>query len=154
MKAHTAPWECTYAKEDSSICRPGKRPSSDNEYFEILCLIVFQSGLNWNSVRKKWSRIKETFCDFSIDRIAKLRPKDITMLLGNQNMIRNEKKIKAIINNAKQFKRIIRKYGSFKMFLEKIKNESPEEKIKELIEKFEYVGKYSAEYFLHSVGET
>ncbi|MHC2994061.1 MAG: hypothetical protein IBV53_00940 [Candidatus Atribacteria bacterium] len=31
------PWECTYAKEDKSKCRPGNKPKADQKYFEILC---------------------------------------------------------------------------------------------------------------------
>ena len=58
-KEHRAPWECTYAKEDKSRCKPGNKPKSDREYFEILCLCILQAGLNWNMVREKWLNIKQ-----------------------------------------------------------------------------------------------
>ncbi|MDI6825997.1 MAG: DNA-3-methyladenine glycosylase I [Candidatus Aenigmarchaeota archaeon] len=141
MKVHTAPWECTYAKEDSNVCKPGKGPSSDDEYFEILSLTILQSGLSWSLVRKKWPKIKEAFHNFSINEIVELKSKDVKLLLKNPNVIRNERKIKAIINNSKQFEKIVEEYESFKKFLEKLKNESLEKRINELVKRFKHVGK-------------
>jgi hypothetical protein len=50
MREHTAPWECMYAKEDKSKCKPGKKPKFDKEYFEILCLCILQSGLIYSGI--------------------------------------------------------------------------------------------------------
>lgn len=61
---HKAPWECTYAKEDKSKCKPGILLKSDQEYFEILSLCVLQAGLGWKKVRKNWSKFKHGFYDF------------------------------------------------------------------------------------------
>jgi 3-methyladenine DNA glycosylase Tag len=45
VKEHKALWECTFAKEEKSKCKPRDEPKSDQEYFEILCLCVLQAGL-------------------------------------------------------------------------------------------------------------
>ncbi len=47
-----------------------RRPSSDDLYFENLCRIIFQTGLNWSVVEKKWPTIKTAFLGFNVDRIA------------------------------------------------------------------------------------
>jgi 3-methyladenine DNA glycosylase Tag len=153
MRAHTAPWECVYAKEDSSVCKPGKKLSSDDEYFEILCLTVLQSGLSWNLIRKKWSKLRKTFSNFSFLRIAKYNSRDVKLLMKNPTAIRNEKKIKAIIHNAREFQRIIAEYGSFRKFLRVLRKRSFDERIEKLTKRFKYIGRYSAEYYLHSIGE-
>jgi len=58
---HKAPWECTYAKEDKSKCKPGIPPKSDQEYFEILSLCVLQAGLGWKMVRKTGQNLSMGF---------------------------------------------------------------------------------------------
>ena len=149
MKFHKAPWECVYAKEDKSECLPGEEPKSDQEYFEILCLCILQAGLNWGAVRKNWRKYKQAFFDFEINRLARARVKD---LIRRPNVIRNRKKIEAIIYNAKEFRKIRTRYGSFRNFLESLRELSNEEACRFLAEKFRHIGVYTAEYFLHSVG--
>jgi len=149
MKEHRAPWECTYAKEDKSECKPGKKPKSDQEYFEILCLCILQAGLNWGTVRKNWQRYRKGFYDFSIDRLAKARSRD---LMKRSNAIRNLKKIKDTIYNAKEFQKIKKEYGLFSNFLESLKQIEGKEVSKFLMKRFKHVGEYTADYYLHCVG--
>lgn len=147
-KEHKAPWECTFAKEEKSDCRPGEIPNSDEEYFEILSLCVMQAGLGWGMVRKNWAKFKRGFYDFNINRLAN---SSVEELLKNPDTIKNKNKIKAIINNAKEFKKIEGELGSFSNFLSSLKGDE-DEVIKQLTRCFHHLGKYSAEYFLHSVG--
>jgi len=148
-KVHRAPWGCIYAKEDKSECMPGEEPKSDQEYFEILCLCILQAGLNWGAVRRNWQKYKQAFFNFEINKLAKARFED---LIRRPNVIRNRKKIEAIIYNAKEFQKIRIKYGSFRNFLVSLKKLSNEEACRFLAEKFRHIGVYTAEYFLHSVG--
>ena len=149
MKFHRAPWECVYAKEDKSECLPGKEPKSDQEYFEILCLCILQAGLNWGTVRRNWRKYKRAFFDFEINRLARAKVED---LIRRPNVIKNRKKIEAIIYNARKFQKIRIKYGSFRNFLESLRELSNEEACRFMAEKFRHIGVYTAEYFLHSVG--
>ena len=149
MTEHRAPWECTYAKEDKSECKPGKKPKSDQEYFEILCLCILQAGLNWGTVRKNWQRYRKGFYNFSIDRLAKAQSRD---LMKQPNAIRNLKKIKDIIYNAKEFQKIKKEYGSFSNFLESLKQIEGKEVSRFLMKRFKHVGEYTADYYLHCVG--
>lgn len=148
-KEHTAPWECTLAKEEKTICRPGRIPKSEREYFEVLSLCVLQAGLGWGMVRKNWTRLKRFFLNFNINKLADA---DIEELLKKPGGIRNRKKVFAIINNAREFQKIKEKFGSFSSFLETLREESNDEAILKLTQRFHHLGKYSAEYFLHSVG--
>jgi DNA-3-methyladenine glycosylase I len=145
---HRAPWECIYPKEDKSICKPGRRPESDMEYFEILCLCVLQAGLNWKAIRKNWGKYRLGFYGFDFNVLANKRLEE---LLERPCIIRNEKKIEAIIHNAEKFQRIKRDFGSFSNFLESLKHLKDEEVLKLFTRQFKHVGAYTAEYYLHSI---
>ena len=132
----------------------GTRPRSDDRYFENLCRILFQTGLNWAIVEKKWQTIKPAFCNFEVDRIAAFTDADVQQLLNDRGMIRNQYKLQAIIENAKQFHQIRLQYGSFQAYLDSFdKSSNYAEVIKALSDRFERIGPTTAALFLHSVGE-
>lgn len=147
MKEHRAPWECVYAKEDKSKCKSGKKLKSDQEYFEILCIL--QAGLSWNIIRKNWRKYKKGFYNFDINKLVKVKP---TKLNKNSNVIRNIKKIESIIHNAKEFQKMKKEYGSFHNFICSLRKMRIKEVFESLTKKFKHFGIYSAEYYLHSVG--
>ncbi len=149
MKEHRAPWECTYAKEDKSKCRSGKKPKNDQEYFEILCLCILQAGLSWGTVRRNWQKYRKGFYNFNINRLSKAYAR---RLMKNPNVIKNPKKIEGIIYNAKEFHKIKKEYGSFSNFLKSLKQMKDKEVFKILMKRFKHVGDYTAEFYLHCVG--
>lgn len=152
-KYHFAPWECKFPKEDWNTCRPGKKPKTDDEYFEILCLMIFQSGFNWRVVREKWKDLKKIFKGFKVEDVARLTSKQQQALLKNPKMIKNKRKIEAVMANAKIFLEIIKEFGSFEDYLKNLRTLREKEKIKEIKKLFSGIDDYSAEFFLHSVGE-
>lgn len=149
MKEHKAPWECTYAKESNSKCRHGDVLKTDQEYFEILCLCILQAGLNWDVIRKNWQKYKKGFCNFDINKLAKMQTIN---LMNNPDIIRNPKKILGIIHNAKEFQKIKKDYGSFSKFLKSLKTMEDKDVFKLLIKRFKHVGDYTVEFYLHCVG--
>jgi DNA-3-methyladenine glycosylase I len=148
-REHKAPWECTFAKEERSKCKPGNKPKSDQEYFEILCLCVLQAGLNWKAVRKNWEKIKQGFYDFDI---RKLSEATVDELIKRPGVYKNKKKVEAIIANAKRFEEIKQNFGSFSNFLKSLKRLKDKDVIAKITKQFKHVGRYTAEYYLHSVG--
>ncbi len=131
-----------------------RRPKSDDAYFENLCRIIFQTGLNWHVVEKKWPTIKKAFNDFNIGKVADFTDKDVNRLLNDPGVIRNPYKIPAIIHNANLFKQIIRRCGSFQAYLDSLdKSNNYQKVIKELADTFERIGPTTAALFLYSVGE-
>jgi 3-methyladenine DNA glycosylase Tag len=131
-----------------------KRPSSDDAYFENLCRIIFQTGLNWSVIDKKWSTIKQAFCGFNVAKVASFGESDVKRLLSNKGVIRNPYKIHAIIVNAKKFGEIASHYGSFKAYLDhQDKSDNYAKIVKELADNFERIVPITASLFLLSVGE-
>src|ERR1700747_2037300 len=106
---HRAPWECTFAKEEPSRCRPGKRPGTDHEYFEVLSLCILQAGLSWASVRSSWPRYRRAFFNFEVAKLAHVAP---AALLRRQGALRNPKKVAALVATAQEFERIREEHGT------------------------------------------
>jgi 3-methyladenine DNA glycosylase Tag len=132
----------------------GKRPASDAVYFENMCHVIFQAGLNWQVTDKKWPNIKEAFCNFNIEKVACLTDTDVQEMLQNSGIIRNKGKIQATIRNAQTFLAIEKQYGSFQKYLDSIdKTNNFAEVIKTLVNNFKWLGSPSASTFLYTVGE-
>lgn len=132
----------------------GKRPPNDDAYFENLCRVIFQTGLNWHIVEKKWQGIKQAFFSFKVEVVAQFGDDDVKRLLNNRDIIRNRYKIHAIIENAKEFIELDNQYGSFQDYLDSLdKSNNYQKVVQDLSDKFERVGPITATLFLYSVGE-
>ena len=146
---HRAPWECIFAKEESSRCLPGKKPRTDHEYFEILCLCILQAGLSWAGVRTSWPRYRTAFLGFHSAKLARAAP---AALLRRPGALRNQRKVAALVANAREFERIRAQHGTFARYLRTVKSDEAACTI--LQERFRHVGPYTAEFYLHCVGRS
>lgn len=91
--------------------------ADDQRLFEKLCLETFQSGLSWRTILTKRDNFRLAFHDFNIDRVAQFDDSDVERLLNNVGIVRNKRKILAVINNAKRAQELIAKEGSLAAFL-------------------------------------
>jgi len=131
-----------------------KRPPNDDKYFENMTRVIFQAGLGWKMIDKKWLNFKKAFADFSIDKVAKFGNADMNRLLKNEGIVRNRAKIESTIQNAKEFKKIKTQCGSFRAYLDSLdKADNYALVMKELGKRFQRLGPSSARIFLYSVGE-
>jgi DNA-3-methyladenine glycosylase I len=146
---HKAPWDCVLAKDEEGGCLPGEPPRTDQQYFEILCLSILQSGLNWSSVRKHWPRYRKGFLNFDPRKLAKTQPE---ALLESPDVIRHPRKLAAVVHNAREFRSIAGEHGSFANFLDTLRPMDERARLKSLSKHFKHVGPETADYFLHAVG--
>jgi 3-methyladenine DNA glycosylase Tag len=131
-----------------------KRPLNDDAYFENMSRVIFQAGLNWQVVDKKWPAIKEAFCGFKIEKVVSLSDEDVAKMLKNPEIIRHRGKIQAIIQNARNFQAIKKIYGSFPRYLDSLdKSNNYAAVVMDLINKFRWLGAPSASTFLYTVNE-
>ncbi|MCB9664491.1 MAG: DNA-3-methyladenine glycosylase I [Alphaproteobacteria bacterium] len=89
----------------------------DRGHFEHLCLEAAQAGLSWITVLRKRPRYREVFHGFDPEAVARMGPSDVERLLGDPGIIRNRKKIEAVIANAPVFLRMAERHGSFSAWL-------------------------------------
>ena len=130
------------------------RPNNDNIYFENLCRCIFQAGLNWSVIDKKWPTTKTAFSDFDVHEVARLTDSDVERLLRDEGIVRNRSKICGIIYNAQGFEAIEKQCGSFRAYLESLdKSNNYAAAVKDLTHKFKHIGQATATLFLYSVGE-
>jgi len=133
---------------------PKRKPANDNVYFENMCRVIFQAGLNWQVIDGKWATTKKAFANFDIQEVACFTDSDVQRLLLDSGIVRNKGKIKAIIQNAQNFVAIEKRYGSFQKYLDSFdKSDNYANATKELVNNFKWLGPPSASLFLYTVGE-
>jgi DNA-3-methyladenine glycosylase I len=132
----------------------GKHPPNDNDYFENMCRVIFQEGLNWRVIDNKWPTTRKAFVNFNINKVACFTAADVERLLKDEGIVRNRSKIAAIIYNAQGFKAIRENFGSFQKYIDSLnKSDNYEKVVKDLTSKFKHLGPPSARLFLYTVGE-
>ncbi len=126
-------------------------PTKLADYLEVMTRAVFQAGVSWKLVEKKWDAFREDFVDFEPEKVAELDQTDIDRLMQDARILRNKKRIEATIHNAKTMLELEKEYGTFQKYL-RSKN-GFEEISKDIKRRFKYVGELSVYYFLFRVKE-
>lgn len=83
--------------------RAGEYPQTDQEYFALLARAVFSAGLGPKVVESRWLDMDEAFHGFDPAAVAQMGEDDVARLLGDPAVIRNRRKIEAVIKNAGTF---------------------------------------------------
>ena len=113
---------------DTAPGHPVHGPYHDYEYgfpiddeaglFERLTLEIFQAGLSWLIILKKRDAFRLAFENYNIDRIAAFDGSDIERLMNDPSIIRNRRKIEAVVENAKVVQDLRRTYDGFGRWIE------------------------------------
>ena len=90
---------------------------NDQKLFEFLVLESFQAGLSWAIVLKKRAAFREVFAGFDPKVIIGFSEADVEKLMQDSRIIRNRKKIEAVIRNARAFIEIQKEFGSFSQYI-------------------------------------
>lgn len=85
------------------VIPPRKKPRDDKGFFEILSKAVFNAGFSYQVVNLKWKDIREAFHDFDPEILSNWTIDEISFALESPKIIRNSKKVNAIISNSKIF---------------------------------------------------
>lgn len=73
----------------------------DQQLFMMLSLELFQAGLTWQTIWQRRAGFKRAFANFDIEKVACFSERDVDRLCEDKTIIRNRRKILAVINNAK-----------------------------------------------------
>jgi DNA-3-methyladenine glycosylase I len=79
----------------------GRPIVGDTAVFERLCLEAMQSGLSWLIVLRKRAAMRAAFAGFAMPTLAGWGTADVERLLVDPGIIRNRRKIEAVIGNAR-----------------------------------------------------
>jgi hypothetical protein len=126
-------------------------PKRLGDYLEQMSRSVFQTGISWKVVDNKWPGIKEAFHDFDAEQVANLSSDALDELTTDTRVIRNRRKIEAIVTNAQKMVDLEAQNGTFRGYLRSQGNF--ETAAKDLRKQFKFLGDMGAFHFLYVVGE-
>jgi DNA-3-methyladenine glycosylase I len=127
-----------------------EKPATLAGYLEAMSRPVFLTGMSWRVVQAKWEGIRDAFEEFDPQRVAAMGDDDVERLVGDARIIRNRKKIEAIIDNAARMIALDEEHGSFGDYLDSL---GPYDRtVAALRRDFRFLGESGAFIFLWSVG--
>ena len=126
-------------------------PGGLADYLEVMSKTVFQTGISWRVVDSKWPGIQDAFRRFDVDTVASLAEPDLDELTKDKRVIRNRRKLEAIVGNARRMLELEEEHGSFRAYLRS--HSGFEETVKDLRKQFKFLGDMGAYHFLWVVGE-
>jgi DNA-3-methyladenine glycosylase I len=133
--------------------RAGEYPQSDNEYFALLARAVFSAGLGPKVVESRWKEIGVAFHGFDPAKVGQMGETDVARLLSDPAVIRNRRKIEAVIKNAGVFLEQVDGRQSFHAYLAELGAGTDLDGAAEgLAQVFAHLGRTSALFFLFSAG--
>lgn len=95
------PWACANdLLRDYYDTEWGRPVHGEQAYYERLCLEGFQAGLSWELILRRRESLREAFANFVPDVVADFTASDIERIVTTKGMIRNERKIRAVVTNA------------------------------------------------------
>ena len=126
-------------------------PESLDDYLEVMSKSVFQSGMSWKVVENKWPGTKEAFNDFDVHKVANLIEPEIDELTQDTRVIRNQRKLEAVVHNAQSMLRLDKEFGTFQNYLRS--QDSFDATLKQMRKDFKFMGPTGVYMFLYIVGE-
>jgi 3-methyladenine DNA glycosylase Tag len=126
-------------------------PKSLDDYLEVMSKAVFQTGMSYRVVEAKWPGTREAFHNFSVKEVADFTEFDIEELVKDTRVIRNRRKLAAIVSNAQRMLELEEEYGSFQRYL---RAHGDFDGILTAMKKdFKFMGPTGCYYILYVVGE-
>ena len=89
----------------------------DKQLFKMLCLESMQAGLSWSLILRRMEGLSAAFDNFDPVKLRRYDVGKIEALLQDARIIRNRKKIEAVIHNAGCYFDVVERYGSLDHFL-------------------------------------
>ena len=112
---------CGWAKDEYDIAYHdtewGRPEYNDPKLFELLILEGMQAGLSWNLILRRREGMRQVLDGFDPQKIALYGEDKKAELMQNPVMIRNRRKIEALVGNAAAFLRVQKEFGSFSAYL-------------------------------------
>jgi DNA-3-methyladenine glycosylase I len=126
-------------------------PKAVGDYLEVMSKTVFQTGISWKVVANKWPGIRSAFHDFDTGKVARMTIDELDELTRDTRVIRNRRKIEAIVTNAQTMLDLEKQHGGFQTYLRSHGGFEP--LVKDLRKQFKFLGDTGSYHFLYVVKE-
>ena len=120
--------------------------------FERQSLEIFQAGLSWEIVLKKRPTTVTAFDGFDVDKVAAYGDRDVVRLLADSGIIRNRRKIAAIIENARRLIELRESDNGFAAWIDAHHPLPKDDWVKLFRQTFVFMGGEIVGEFLMSIG--
>jgi len=124
----------------------------ENALFERLALEINQAGLSWLLVLKRREALRRAFEGFDVDKVAAYGARARARLLADAGIIRNRRKVEAVIENARRIVALRRDFGSFPAWIEAHHPRNKEAWVRLFRQTFVFTGGEVTGEFLMSIG--
>ena len=122
------------------------------DYLAVMSRAVFQAGIRWADIDRKWDSLRKAFDGFDPSKVARYGQRDIDRIMATPGILHSERKIRATIANAGVMLALDAEFGGFKKYLRS--HGTYDGAVADIKRRFAYVGDISAYYFLFRAGET
>ena len=126
-------------------------PTGLADYLDVMSKSVFQTGISWKVVENKWPGTQQAFQSFEPSLVARFTDREIDQLVGDTRVIRNRRKLQAIVQNAREMLQLEEEHGTFRDYL--ISHTSFDATVADPRKRFRFLGEMGAYHFLWVVGE-
>jgi 3-methyladenine DNA glycosylase Tag len=126
-------------------------PRRLGDYLEVMSKAVFQSGMSWGVVNKKWPGTRDAFREFEPLAVASLTEVQMAELTADTRIIRNRKKVEAVVDNARRMIDLDEQHKGFRNYLRS--HGGFEATVADLRKQFRFLGETGCYYFLYVVKE-
>jgi 3-methyladenine DNA glycosylase Tag len=126
-------------------------PKSLDDYLAVMSKAVFQGGMSWRVVEAKWPGIQAAFKNFDVHKVADFNERDIDELTQDKRVIRNLRKLEAIVANARRMIALDAEHSSFRNYLRS--HGDFDATLSAMRKDFKFMGPMATYYFLYVVGE-
>jgi len=119
---------CSWAEGDEKMMKYhdevwGVPVHDDQKLFAKLSLDLMQAGLMWRTILHKQGNFEKAFDNFDIETVAGYDEAKYEELMQDAGIVRNQLKIRAIINNGARVLEVQKDFGSFDAYLWGFTNE-------------------------------
>lgn len=93
------------------------KPKRPGDYLEVMSKAIFQAGISWKVVENKWPGTCDVFHGFDALAVAAMPEAEIASAAQDARIIRNRKKVEAIVDNARRIVELDEEYKGFRNYL-------------------------------------
>lgn len=152
---------CRWAQDDALLTHYhdhewGRAIRSDAGHLERMALEVFQCGLSWRIVLVKRDALRAAFRGFEPHAVASLSKADVNRMMLDATIIRNRRKIEAMISNAERFIDFADAHGSYVRWFDALPAQRPADRRRlfdVFASEFHFMGPETTKCYLMGVGK-
>lgn len=138
------------APRDEDLTPPRIDTASLDDVFEVITRAVFQAGLHWSVVDRRWPAFEHALEGFDVHAVAGFGDAEADELARDPELIRNPAKVAAMLANARALVELERSHGSFAAWLDE--HDGYDAACTALRSRFAYLGDFGATWTLWVLG--